>query len=223
MNKFIIAVDFQKGMESGKSIAPNGVRKIQLAGFFVFIQKMIAQIAHNIINIVFFGIFDNQLHIVWQDVLSGFNRIYYRQVSPTLQSSSIPKVVTSVGYNFDCKKPVLSIIDENKLNNIISTGLFFIQNAYMDKDIDTSRFTLSYKEELDQAIEEIHKEYEQKISEIFIASEAENPWPPCGMCRQVMAEFATPDTKVTIVNMSGKSKEFNFADLFPESFGPQNF
>ncbi|MGZ3726149.1 MAG: cytidine deaminase [Pseudobdellovibrio sp.] len=64
---------------------------------------------------------------------------------------------------------------------------------------------------------------DNKIKEIYIASEAENPWPPCGMCRQVMAEFATPDTKVTIVNLSGQSKEFKFKDLFPESFGPQNF
>ncbi len=64
---------------------------------------------------------------------------------------------------------------------------------------------------------------ENKIKEIFIASEAENPWPPCGMCRQVLAEFATPETKVTIVNLSGQAKEFKFKDLFPEGFGPQNF
>lgn len=62
-----------------------------------------------------------------------------------------------------------------------------------------------------------------KISEIAVASESENPWPPCGLCRQVIAEFATPETKITIMNPSNVSKEFLFKDLFPASFGPENF
>ena len=64
---------------------------------------------------------------------------------------------------------------------------------------------------------------EIKISEVAVVSEAENPWPPCGMCRQVIAEFATPDTKITIFNSAQVSKEFLFKDLFPAAFGPENF
>jgi cytidine deaminase len=62
-----------------------------------------------------------------------------------------------------------------------------------------------------------------KIAEIFVASESENPWPPCGLCRQVIAEFASPETKITLVNTAGAKKEFMFKDLFPASFGPENF
>lgn len=62
-----------------------------------------------------------------------------------------------------------------------------------------------------------------KLTEVVVSSEAENPWPPCGFCRQVMAEFGTPETKVTLINPSGVSKSFILKDLLPEAFGPQNF
>ena len=61
------------------------------------------------------------------------------------------------------------------------------------------------------------------ISEIFVASESAAPWPPCGFCRQVLAEFASEDTLVTIGNMQGKTKTFKFKDLLPEAFSPKNF
>jgi cytidine deaminase len=62
-----------------------------------------------------------------------------------------------------------------------------------------------------------------KITEIAVSSESESPWPPCGFCRQVIAEFATPDTKITLVNPQGASKDYLFKDLFPAGFGPENF
>jgi len=64
---------------------------------------------------------------------------------------------------------------------------------------------------------------ETKISEIYVASESDSPWPPCGLCRQVIAEFATPETKIVIVNPANVQKEFLFKDLFPTAFGPENF
>jgi cytidine deaminase len=62
-----------------------------------------------------------------------------------------------------------------------------------------------------------------KLTEVVVSSEADSPWPPCGFCRQVMAEFGTPDTKITLINPSGVSKSFILKDLLPEAFGPQNF
>ena len=64
---------------------------------------------------------------------------------------------------------------------------------------------------------------EVKITTITVASESEQPWPPCGFCRQVIAEFAKPDTKIYLVNTQGKEKLFLFSELFPEAFGPHNF
>lgn len=44
---------------------------------------------------------------------------------------------------------------------------------------------------------------------------------PCGVCRQVMAEFCQGDFEITLYN--GKVlKTYTLAELFPESFGKSN-
>ena len=45
---------------------------------------------------------------------------------------------------------------------------------------------------------------------------------PCGVCRQVMREFADP-AKLTIITAKSVDdyKEFTLAQLLPESFGPE--
>ena len=45
---------------------------------------------------------------------------------------------------------------------------------------------------------------------------------PCGICRQVMREFADPKELTVIVAKSADDyKEFTLAQLLPESFGPE--
>lgn len=47
--------------------------------------------------------------------------------------------------------------------------------------------------------------------------------PPCGVCRQVMAEFGRPDEfRVLLENAEGEIKEFTLAELLPLGFGPAN-
>lgn len=47
-------------------------------------------------------------------------------------------------------------------------------------------------------------------------------WPPCGMCRQVMSEFADPDLEVIIGNEKGQETKIKFKDLMPLSFTPEH-
>lgn len=47
-------------------------------------------------------------------------------------------------------------------------------------------------------------------------------WPPCGMCRQVMSEFASPTMEVIIGDVSGKETVMKFTDLMPLSFTPDH-
>ncbi|MBP5601209.1 MAG: cytidine deaminase [Treponema sp.] len=42
--------------------------------------------------------------------------------------------------------------------------------------------------------------------------------PPCGVCRQVLAEFCDKDFKIILTDGSGQIKEFTLAELLPESF-----
>jgi cytidine deaminase len=63
----------------------------------------------------------------------------------------------------------------------------------------------------------------EKIVEIVVASNEKSPWPPCGFCRQIMAEFATPETLVRLINLNQDERSFQFKDLLPEAFSPEHF
>ena len=62
----------------------------------------------------------------------------------------------------------------------------------------------------------------EKITEIVVASAEDNPWPPCGFCRQIMAEFATEETIVRLINLGNDEVVYKFKDLFPEAFMPSH-
>lgn len=46
--------------------------------------------------------------------------------------------------------------------------------------------------------------------------------PPCGVCRQVLAEFCKPDFEIILPSASGEPRCFTLSELLPESFGPDN-
>lgn len=56
-----------------------------------------------------------------------------------------------------------------------------------------------------------------QIVAVMIVTDAETPWPPCGMCRQVIAEFGT-DCQIYCANLQGVVHQTAFADLYPQSF-----
>ena len=46
---------------------------------------------------------------------------------------------------------------------------------------------------------------------------------PCGICRQVMAEFCTPeDFKIVLTNGEEEPLEFTLEEMFPHGFFPDN-
>lgn len=59
-----------------------------------------------------------------------------------------------------------------------------------------------------------------KISKIYVYTQ--EGWPPCGMCRQVMSEFADANMEVIIGNGEGKETKMKFTDLMPLSFTPDH-
>lgn len=60
------------------------------------------------------------------------------------------------------------------------------------------------------------------VKEVLVVSDAEKPWPPCGFCRQVIAEFADDKTLIHTTNLHGKTKTFTFPEIFPEAFTPKH-
>ncbi|MCP4215856.1 MAG: cytidine deaminase [bacterium] len=57
-----------------------------------------------------------------------------------------------------------------------------------------------------------------KIDEIMIIGDTEEFLPPCGACRQVIAEFAHKDTIVYMSNKDGQVKETTVNELIPFVF-----
>ena len=54
---------------------------------------------------------------------------------------------------------------------------------------------------------------------IVIATEADSPAPPCGMCRQVLMEFA-PELELLSVTRGGAEVRWTMAELLPHAFTP---
>ncbi|MCY4334064.1 MAG: cytidine deaminase [Litoreibacter sp.] len=60
---------------------------------------------------------------------------------------------------------------------------------------------------------------EYEIAEIAVIADSPDPVPPCGGCRQKLAEFAKGDAKVTLATTGGQSKVTTVAELLPGAFG----
>lgn len=58
------------------------------------------------------------------------------------------------------------------------------------------------------------------IKEVVVVTDAAEAWPPCGLCRQVMAEFCSKDSLVHTANLKGIQKTYKFSELLPDSFTP---
>ena len=58
-----------------------------------------------------------------------------------------------------------------------------------------------------------------RFRRIVIAGKSRDFCVPCGMCRQVMREFA-PDLEIICLNVDGDEQTFTLDELLPHSFGP---
>jgi len=57
-----------------------------------------------------------------------------------------------------------------------------------------------------------------RIAEVCVIADSPDPVPPCGGCRQKLAEFADPGVTVTLCTTDGKSRSLTVADLLPGMF-----
>ena len=69
-----------------------------------------------------------------------------------------------------------------------------------------------------KAVSEGYKEFEA----IAIAGSGQDYCYPCGVCRQVLKEFAVDSLQVVIVKTETDYKVHTLGELFPHGFGPEN-
>lgn len=59
---------------------------------------------------------------------------------------------------------------------------------------------------------------ETSISEVWVIADSPEPVPPCGGCRQKIAEFAAQAVVVTLCTTDGKSRSMTVSELLPGLF-----
>lgn len=59
----------------------------------------------------------------------------------------------------------------------------------------------------------------REFTDLLIVADSPRPCPPCGMCRQALAEFGL-DLRVVLVGLGGTESEFRLSDLLPDAFTP---
>ena len=92
-------------------------------------------------------------------------------------------------------------------------------NIYKGCNVENASLGASICAERNAATTAIAQEGKVSFKAIAIASTSEDPAPPCGICRQFLSEFTDTEAPVYLVSAkSGKTKEFSFGKLMPESF-----
>ncbi len=61
-----------------------------------------------------------------------------------------------------------------------------------------------------------------KIKALLVYTEEEKLTPPCGACRQVIAEFMEPDALVKSINHLNEEKLWTVNQLLPDAFTPKD-
>ncbi len=61
----------------------------------------------------------------------------------------------------------------------------------------------------------------RRFDHLTIMTDASEPTPPCGMCRQALVEFA-PALEITSITASGAEARWTLTELLPQPFTPQS-
>ena len=62
---------------------------------------------------------------------------------------------------------------------------------------------------------------EREFVALVVLADSARPVPPCGVCRQMLAELA-PTMPITLANLDGATLETNMSELLPGAFMPQD-
>lgn len=92
-------------------------------------------------------------------------------------------------------------------------------HMYSGANVENAAYPLGSCAEA-SAISAMIREGENRIADIAIISLQNNPCYPCGGCRQRIAEFATPKTRIHVLNSDGTMMTHHIDDLLPHAFGP---
>lgn len=91
------------------------------------------------------------------------------------------------------------------------------EKTYQGVNIENASFGLTNCAERTAFFKAV-SEGEKQFSHLVIAGHTPEPISPCGACRQVMAEFCSPEMPVTLVDDDGVTKTMTVRELLPYAF-----
>lgn len=92
-------------------------------------------------------------------------------------------------------------------------------NVYKGCNVENASFGGTICAERGAAMACIANEGASSILAIAIASDAEEPAPPCAICRQFLSEFMAPSAQLYLISRkSGVLRHYDFEKLLPMSF-----
>lgn len=90
-------------------------------------------------------------------------------------------------------------------------------NIYSGCNVENSSYGVTICAERN-AIFKMAGEGEREITDILVVGDTEKFLPPCGACRQVIAEFSGEDTRVIMCNKKGEYMETTVKEILPFGF-----
>jgi len=57
-----------------------------------------------------------------------------------------------------------------------------------------------------------------QITAVAVITDTDPPAPPCGLCRETLTEFGSPDLPILLVNTEGDRVEYRLSELLPHPF-----
>ena len=97
--------------------------------------------------------------------------------------------------------------------------------VYLGSNIENAAYTPTVCAERTAFFKAV-SEGETEFSAIAVAGgngdKVGGAFPPCGVCRQVMAEFCDGDFKILTVTGDGMFEEYTLTELLPLAFSPKN-
>jgi cytidine deaminase len=88
---------------------------------------------------------------------------------------------------------------------------------YTGCNVENTSYGLTICAERNAIFQMVH-DGEHQISEILVIGDTEEFLPPCGACRQVIAEFSKKETILYMCNKKGEWKQTTVDEIIPYTF-----
>lgn len=89
---------------------------------------------------------------------------------------------------------------------------------YRGCNVENSSYGATICAERGALMAAVAAEGEVCVDMVVVVSEDDPPAPPCAVCLQVLAEFATAETEVFLYNADGRCERYAFGELLPHPF-----